>query len=193
MRRPSSSSTSSSFEVRKITGIWLFCLRSWLEQLHAVHARHLDVEHGEIDRLRGHAPSAPRRRRCSSARQTPPPRAPSTPRSGCCGRHRRVRSYWSRASPPMPRRAARLPRAAGVNGLTPKYGCSTANRKSGGSSRHRNVSPLPQIRPRRGTRRQSGAAIAARHMTVSARSVSLACDDPISFGRTGRITDMHHE
>ena len=52
MRRPSSSSTSSSFEVRKITGIWL-CLRSWLEQLHAVHARHLDVEHGEIDRLRG--------------------------------------------------------------------------------------------------------------------------------------------
>ena len=31
------------------------CLRSRLEQLDAVHARHLDVEDGEIDRLGGQA------------------------------------------------------------------------------------------------------------------------------------------
>ena len=37
-----------------MTGMWL-CRRSWLEKLHAVHARHLDVEDGEIDRLRAQA------------------------------------------------------------------------------------------------------------------------------------------
>ena len=49
MRRPSTSSISSSFEVRKITGnCWL--LRMRFEQLHAVHARHLDVEDAEVGR-----------------------------------------------------------------------------------------------------------------------------------------------
>ena len=40
-----------------MTGIGL-CRRSCAEQLHAVHARHLDVEHGEVDRLRGQPFSA---------------------------------------------------------------------------------------------------------------------------------------
>src|SRR5580692_10342311 len=46
--RPNNSSISSSFEVRKITG------RGFLPQptqsLHAVHARHLDIENGKIGR-----------------------------------------------------------------------------------------------------------------------------------------------
>ena len=47
---PNSSSISSSFEVRKITGRSDFW-RSRRKQLHAVHARHLDVEDGEIGRV----------------------------------------------------------------------------------------------------------------------------------------------
>src|SRR5262249_12971167 len=42
-------------------------------------------------------------RRRSSAPQSLPPRAPSTPRSGCSGRHRQVRSCWPRTCSPKPR------------------------------------------------------------------------------------------
>ena len=119
------------------------------QQLHAVHARHLDVEHREIDRLRGQSPSAPRRRRCSSARQSLRPRAPSTPKSGCCGRRRRERSYWSRARPPRspPRRSmpcrARLEQIR----LALKYGGTTANKGAGGWFRKPASSPpLPANR-----------------------------------------------
>ena len=47
--RPNSSSISSSLEVRKITGMSVFW-RSRRSSLHAVHARHLDVEDGEVRR-----------------------------------------------------------------------------------------------------------------------------------------------
>ena len=47
--RPNSSSISSSLEVRKITGMSVFW-RSRRSSLHAVHARHLDVEDREIRR-----------------------------------------------------------------------------------------------------------------------------------------------
>ena len=49
--RPKSSSISSSFEVRKITGRSVFW-RMPAQQLHPVHARHLDVEDREIRRAR---------------------------------------------------------------------------------------------------------------------------------------------
>ena len=48
--RPNSSSISSSFEVRKMTGRSVFWRRR-RKQLHAVHARHLDVEDGEVRRV----------------------------------------------------------------------------------------------------------------------------------------------
>ena len=52
--RPNSSSISSSLEVRKITGR-SDLLAHAAQKLHAVHARHLDVEDGEVRRTRRQA------------------------------------------------------------------------------------------------------------------------------------------
>ena len=46
------------------------------QQLHAVHARHLDIENGEVRRILGEDRQARLRRRCRSGSYSLPPRAP---------------------------------------------------------------------------------------------------------------------
>ena len=61
-----------------------------LKKLHAVHARHLDVEHREFGLAAVPGREARSRRRGSSRPRIPPPRARVKPRSVYSGRHRQV-------------------------------------------------------------------------------------------------------
>ena len=132
MRRPSSSSTSSSFEVRKITGIWLL-LAQLAEQLHAVHARHLDVEHGEIDRLRGHALQGLGAVAVAAHRE-----ALGLQRHRHRGQDVAVvvdesdRTGHGQVPQLLRVRVRALPRATGANGLAPKYGRARQTERAAG-------------------------------------------------------------
>ncbi len=62
------------------------------QQLHPVHSRHLDVEHGEVGRVVDQRLQRRLAVRIDAGQRSPPPAARSRPRSGCCGRRRPARS-----------------------------------------------------------------------------------------------------